>query len=564
MRTIVSRQSCRLAAVGVYEHSADGRSAPLKEPVVDKRVLGLPIVLAEIPTSARGLFSDRMAARSTRSRAEIRVLRVYHGGRDPRHRCRERALVDLGAEITLVVPNVWPDAGAELQLSTEPFRVIALPVRRGGDVNRHAYSDIRSLRRVLDETRPDVLDIHEEPVSVAAHQWLRAADGRVPVVMYSAQNVDKRYPPPFFLYERDAHAYVSAFYPCSRQAAAVLRGKGFAGAIEIVELGYEDACFRPGTQIAEASEIALALVGRLVPEKGVTDAVRTVARIHAERPARLVICGSGPEGAHALDLAAALGIADRVHLRPWQTQEALATTLRASHVLLVPSRASDTWVEQFGRVIVEAQACGAIVAGYATGAIPDVAGGGAVVVPSGDVAGLAAGIVRVLSDTAEFTVRREAGWRLAARRTWRAVAQLQLGLYRRVAGRPPMRHELPLSPRQRRTVARAEFGPTASTLRGLRPYALPVLRHGGAIAVTLATATDAMVELAASLRGDLNVTAGVSYPPGLRARSTAWPCRLGGCPCADYYQRHETSPRVSVARCHPNDPVRLGASPPSR
>ena len=73
----------------------------------------------------------------------MRVLRVYHSGRDPAHRARDRALVEAGVDLTLVVPSAWPDGGAQRQLSAEPFRIVELEVRRPGDVNRHRYADSR-------------------------------------------------------------------------------------------------------------------------------------------------------------------------------------------------------------------------------------------------------------------------------------------------------------------------------------------------------------------------------------------------------------------------------------
>jgi glycosyltransferase involved in cell wall biosynthesis len=317
--------------------------------------------------------------------------------------------------------------------------------------------------------------------------------------MYTAQNVDKRYPPPFFHYENGAYRCVAAFYPCSRQAASVLRGKGFAGAISVLGLGYDDTVFHPGSQSVSADEIVLALVGRLVPEKGVTDAVHTLARVHAMRPARLVVHGRGPEEVRARELAASLGVADRLDLRPWQAASELASTYRAAHVVLIPSVATETWVEQFGRVIVEAQACGAVVAGYATGTIPEVAGEAGIIVPAGDIEQLAAGVARVVADPTEFARRRDDGRRRAATRTWQALAELQVGLYRAVHANERAKITLPSSPRQRRAAARTEFGSTASTLRGARPFALPILRRGGPVAGALAALSDAMAELTAHL-----------------------------------------------------------------
>jgi hypothetical protein len=63
----------------------------------------------------------------------------------------------------------------------------------------------------------------------------------------------------------------------------------------------------------------------------------------------------------------------------------------------------------------------------------------------------------------------------------------------------PRRH-LPRSPRARRSVAQAEFGPTAPLKAGVRPFALPALRRGGAVPAALAAIIDLASELAARMR----------------------------------------------------------------
>lgn len=60
------------------------------------------------------------------------------------------------------------------------------------------------------------------------------------------------------------------------------------------------------------------------------------------------------------------------------------------------------------------------------------------------------------------------------------------------------------SPRRRRELARTEFGPTAATTGGARPFALPLLHRGGAAVSVLATIIDTAGEIAAvvsKLRG---------------------------------------------------------------
>jgi glycosyltransferase involved in cell wall biosynthesis len=392
--------------------------------------------------------------------------------------------------VTLVVPAVWPEGGGEKTLSAEDFRMVELPVQRAGDVNRHASRDPRELRRLIDELKPDVLDLHEEPFSVAARQWLAAAPSELPLVMYTAQNVDKRYPPPFSIYERRAHRRVAALYPCSRQAASVARGKGFAGLIDVIPLGYDPGLFDEGTQSLDDDELVLALFGRLVREKGVRDAVHVLARVNGLRPARLVVAGSGPEEGPVRELAAAVGLADRVEIEPWRSAAELAELYRRVHVVLVPSVATATWVEQFGRVIVEAQASGAVVAGYASGSIPEVAGDAAVLADSGNAAQLAEGVVALLDDPSRYARLRELGLALSRARTWTQIAGRQAELYCGVAAGETERVPLPRSPRKRRALARAEFGATAATTAGMRPFALPLLRRGGAAAAALAALAD--------------------------------------------------------------------------
>lgn len=422
----------------------------------------------------------------------MRVLRVYHAGRDPGHRRRERALIDAGAELTLVVPRQWPDSGAQAQLSPEPFRIIELDVERAGDVNRHKYAAAAAVRSVVEDVKPDVIDIHEEPFSSASRQWLRAAGPR-PVVMYTAQNIDKRFPPPFAQYERAALGRVAALYPCTRQAASVARGKGFAGAIDVLPLGYDDTLYSTGQQSVNSESIVLGLVGRLVAEKGVLDAVRVLAVVRAARPARLHLVGSGPELEPARRLAAALGVADALDVTPWAPVTDMAAIYRSLHVVLVPSASTQTWVEQFGRIIVEGQASGAVVAGYASGSIPEVGGDAAVLVDEGDVDALADAVTDLVKDPGDYERRRHEGLRATADLGWAAIGRRQVALYESVLTGGTARVQIPATPRGRRAAARAEFGAPARTTAGERPFALPYLRRDTVVSRALGAAIDRAV-----------------------------------------------------------------------
>ncbi|WP_139977459.1 glycosyltransferase family 4 protein [Nocardioides litoris] len=400
----------------------------------------------------------------------MRVLRVYHGGRIRAHRARDRAIAAAGHEVVLVVPSTWTEGGSEAELSHESFEVVELPVTRAGDINRHRYADDDAVRRVLERVRPDVLDLHEEPVSLVARQWLRNAPPDLPVAMYTAQNLDKRFPPPFAQWEKRALRRVQAVYPCSRQAASVVRGKGFAGHLEVLPLGYDPDLFFPGDQSLDDEVLRLGLVGRMVPEKGVLDAVHVLAAAADHRPARLLLIGDGPEVPRARALAAELGVSDRLEHVPWLSTPDLAALYRTLHVVLVPSVATSRWIEQFGRMIVEGQASGAAVAGYWSGSIPEVTADAGLLAAEGDLQGLTRVVHRLLSSPGDWRRLRSAGIELALDRTWATVGRAHADLLDRAVSERPMNAV-------GRAAARAEFGAPASSPFGqTRPHALPVLR----------------------------------------------------------------------------------------
>src|SRR5207245_10797981 len=128
-------------------------------------------------------------------------------------------------------------------------------------------------------------------------------------------------------------------------------------------------------------------------------------------------------------LATSLGVANRLELMPWQPTTELAPVYRRAHCVLIPSRPTSTWVEQFGRVIVEAQASGAVVAGYASGSIPEVGGDAAILVSEGDVDGLASAVENLVGNADAYAARRAAAIAAAAEMTWDDVALRQARLY---------------------------------------------------------------------------------------------------------------------------------------
>src|SRR4051794_14535657 len=107
----------------------------------------------------------------------LTVLRVSHSATLDAHRRRDEALAAAGVDVALVLPTPWTEPGGTASDAVRQGRLADrltahhLPVARPGDVNRHRYLDETGIDRLLRSTRPDLLDLHEEPFSVAARQW---------------------------------------------------------------------------------------------------------------------------------------------------------------------------------------------------------------------------------------------------------------------------------------------------------------------------------------------------------------------------------------------------------
>lgn len=68
-------------------------------------------------------------------------------------------------------------------------------------------------------------------------------------------------------------------------------------------------------------------------------------------------------------------------------------------VLVLPSVTTPRWKEQFGRVLIEAQACEVPVIGSSSGAIPEVIGKAGLIFPEGSASQLAGRLQRLAASS---------------------------------------------------------------------------------------------------------------------------------------------------------------------
>jgi glycosyltransferase involved in cell wall biosynthesis len=331
-----------------------------------------------------------------------------------------------GVDLHLVLPATWQEFGRTIVAdpAAEPgVSVHVLPIRlpRAGPMNwyLHFYPALRRLLRKLD---PDVIHLWEEPWSVVALQ-ARLLQARAALVLEVDQNILKRLPPPFEAIRKHVLRHTDQVLSRSPDATAVVRARGYGGPVTPVGYGVDLATFCPLPRRATAASASFALgyVGRLIEEKGLDDALEAMAASAA--PVSLAIMGEGPHELRLRQRAEQLGLGDRVSFRAWGPPAEVASFLQRLDALLLLTRTTKSVREQFGRVIIEAQACGVPVIGSSCGAIPDVVGDGGWIVPERDPASLSRLLDAIAADTAVLQAKgRAARENVETRFTYEAVA----------------------------------------------------------------------------------------------------------------------------------------------
>jgi len=210
--------------------------------------------------------------------------------------------------------------------------------------------------------------------------------------------------------------------------------------LKLIYEAVDHETFRPGdTGAARASLVArgvtkpfVLFVSSLWPYKNCDGLLRAWALRRSEFGDRqLVIVGAGRDAQYLAKLhvlTAELGITGDVVFVGGVPLEETVRFYRAADVLVYPS-----FNETFGLPILEAMACGCPVVTSDTSAMPETAGGAAILSDPGDPKSIAQAVVQALGPGRAQL--RDNGLRRASEFTWAATAASTLDVYREVAER---------------------------------------------------------------------------------------------------------------------------------
>ncbi len=310
-------------------------------------------------------------------------------------------------EVTAVAPRFMVGDLRPIWLEPLPKEADRLhPVRMYGSRFPHVMAYGRELRSLL-RGGWDLVHMWEEPYVLAGFQVCRWTPAATPLVFWTAQNLSKRYPPPFDWFERYCVRRCAGWLACGQTVVDTLGPRGYAAKPHrILPLGVDVEVFRPdpaaGAAVrrslgwAEGGPPVVGYLGRFVPEKGVRLLTRVLDRVST--PWRALFVGGGRLERELRAWAARHG--DRVRVVTGVPHDGVPRHLNAMDVLAAPSQTTRRWREQLGRMLIEAFACGVAVLGSDSGEVPHVIADAGLVVPEADEAAWEAALAHLLDSPA--------------------------------------------------------------------------------------------------------------------------------------------------------------------
>ena len=302
-------------------------------------------------------------------------------------------------ELTLVVPTKWHNTRLEKEYCSE-YKIIPTKVVLSGYNHFHWYP---GLEKYVRQIRPDIFHIEEEHYSFVTYQAIKLAKKyNIKCLFVTWQNIYKKYPFPFSRIEQYNLENADYAIAGSNEVRKVLVRKGFDNKrISMVPLGADTMMFHKMESTELRSKLQLEVftigyLGRFVIEKGIMDLLQAVSLINSDF--NLLLVGSGKLRHKIKEKGRRLGLLEKIRIVDSISSSQVPYYLNCMDCLVLPSRTTRKWKEQFGRVLTEAMSCEVPVIGSDSGEIPNVIGDCGLVFKEGDVDDLSSKITLLIDD----------------------------------------------------------------------------------------------------------------------------------------------------------------------
>jgi glycosyltransferase involved in cell wall biosynthesis len=341
------------------------------------------------------------------------------------------------AQITLITPHAW--RGPLYSNSADKFdRTLASNVDhrilRAHFIGKEgAYVYGPALFRFVARLKPDIVHVEQGAYALSYAQVLLATRLFSPhskAVFFTWWNLPYRPQGIKRIAEKFNLKHSACAIAGNEAAKDILREHGFQRPIHVLpQLGI-DSCAETESPLSRhaGDEFTIGYAGRIATEKGVLDLVNAVAEMPSSQEASFYFVGAGDALSEVKMQAAYRGV--RLTHHAAVKNDELPSHLAKMDVLVLPSRTTPEWVEQFGHILLEAMALGIPVVGSSSGEIPNVIGDAGLIFPESDTSVLARHLELLLKNPAERERLAAAGKKRVAKHfTHEIIAREQARIY---------------------------------------------------------------------------------------------------------------------------------------
>lgn len=289
----------------------------------------------------------------------------------------------IGEPVHLLVPESWREQGIITHCEEEKeynLKIYESPFIFG---YRHQRIVYLKLKKIIGMVKPDTIFINSEPENFNTFHLVLTVRKYFPKIKLACatwRNIDYRnnqYPYKFGWINRQIESYtkkrIDTCFVYSHTAEPMMKELADWKVLYVPpSINIEDFQFTPKLTDSKTDPFMVGYLGRLSYEKGVDILIRAIGLI--DEDIHGLIVGDGPEKESLEKLTQKLGISDRIKWEDAVGYIEIPSVLKKFDLMVLPSRTTKFWKEQFGRVLIEAMASGVPVIGSYSGEIPNVIG----------------------------------------------------------------------------------------------------------------------------------------------------------------------------------------------
>ncbi len=328
-----------------------------------------------------------------------KVLFVSHSCTWEMYRRLPEELAKLGVDLTLLIPSNWLEKSFKKPIG---FKLIESRTVFSPHIFRFFF--FPPLFFKILKIRPDIIFLDEEPGSFVALQgmiWAKLTGARL--CFRSCENIYRFGSFPLNFIEKLVLKN-SKFAVCMNpQVEEVLRKKKFAGKTETIGLGLDkNDFFKKDVKLLRKKlgikGFSIGFAGRISEEKNVEILLKSASKLKFEYTLLIDNYIEGNYRQKLDSVAKQLGIGQKIVFFNADFGQ-ICDYINCMDVLVLPSKTTPSWKEQFGRVLIEAMACEVPVIGSNSGSIPWVIGDAGLVFEENNELELAEKIALIKKDS---------------------------------------------------------------------------------------------------------------------------------------------------------------------